>query len=169
MRTWLELNLVWLLAQKDCSFQTRVQIQFSSAMTVSSVLKKHSWCLSWRTGPKPRLNGVSECAAITFSFNNELFLLQTFPYIACSHSVPYERSVTWSSGSRGPEKYNVSSFFLFPFSLSLIFQALYTKSRSFQGRWKNLTQCSVCCSQQNLVHNFISVRTKPRNFSCLSV
>lgn len=144
-----------------------VQIQFSSVMAVSSVRKKHSWCLSRRTGPKPPLNGMSECAAITVSFREEPFLFETFPYITCNHSVPCKPSVIWSSDSGRSEKYNVPSCLLFLPSLSLIFQALYTKSSSFQGRSKNLTQCSVCCSQQNLVHNVILVKTKPRNFSCL--
>lgn len=54
-----------------------VQIQFSSVMTVSSVRKKLLWCLSWRTGPKPPLNGMSECAAITVSCKEEPFLFET--------------------------------------------------------------------------------------------
>lgn len=141
-----------------------VQIQFSSGMTVLSVMKKHSWFLSWRTGPQPTLNGMSECAATEVSSKEELFLFQTFPCIAYSHSVPYKPSVIWSSDSRRSEKYNVPSFLLFLSSLSLIFQALYTKSSSFQGRSKNLTQYSVCCSRQNLVHNVILVKTKPRIF-----
>lgn len=146
-----------------------VQIQFSSLMTVSSVMKKHSWCLSWIIGPKPPLNGMSECAAIRVSFKEELFLLQTFPYITYDRTVPYKPSVLWSSDSWRSEKYNVPSFLLFLSSLSLVFQPLYTKSSSFQGRSKNLTQYSVCCSQQNLVHNVILVKTKPRIFSCLFV
>lgn len=89
-----------------------VQVQFSPGMTVLSVMKKHSWCLSWRTGPQPPLNGMSECAATEVSFKEELFLLQTFPYIAYSHSVPYK---SLSSGHQTVEGQKSTMFLLFFF------------------------------------------------------
>jgi len=76
---------------------------------------------------------MSECAAITVFIKEELFLLQTFLYITHNRCLPYKPSVLWSSDSRRSEKYNAPPFLLFLSSLSLIFQALYTKAVVFKG------------------------------------
>lgn len=74
---------------------------------------------------------MSECAAIIVSFKEE-------PFFRSSHTlyttiVFSTNAVFWSSDSRRSEKYNVPSILLFLSFLSLIFQALYTKSSSIQG------------------------------------